>query len=163
MGRGRALLSQLSLSFDWFCLLPLLLTTHIIYSLIMNGCLKQHPQPSCPLHLPIVQILDVFSSFPPRLSSLTRPLLIVIKPFRSAASPPHLALLPSLCCVFLQRVCEFLAHSTFHVFVCLYQREDWGVHSLFPARRTVPGTPGCSVDIRCVSQTCLPSTGSLGE
>ena len=91
--------------------------------------------------------------------------MIVIKPFRSVATPPYLALSPPLCCVFLRRVCGFPAHSTFYVFVCLplYQGEDWAVHPVFPALRTAPGTPGCSVDIRCVTQTCPPSTGSLGE
>lgn len=91
--------------------------------------------------------------------------MIVIKPFRSGATPLYLALSPSLCCVFLQRVCGFPAHSTFYVFVCLplSQGEDWAVHPVFPALRTAPGTPGSSVDIRCVTQTCPPSTGSLGE
>ena len=65
------------------------------------------------------------------LFSLMRPFLIVIKPFRSAATPPHLSLSHPLCYIFLCNIRGFLAYFTFYLFVCLY-RGRTVVFTVFP-------------------------------
>lgn len=97
------------------------------------------------------------------LFSLSRPFLTVMKPFRSAATPPHLSLSHPLCYIFLRSIRGFLTYFTFHFFVCLYQGKHCCVHCVSQAPRTVPGTWRCSGNIRCVIEVWPPSAGSLGE